>query len=329
MLSSLAISLLLLLLFFNPKAFALSQEELIAGAKREGQLLLYTSVAAPQAQMSLGAFQKKYPFIRTEYYRTGKVQLLSRVLLEQQAKKSIADVIHSSVIQINIMKKKGALSRYIPSEAASYPSQYKDPDGYWSSVYVSSTVMGYNSRQVSRAEAPKKYEDLLQARWKSSIGIDSNQIEWFAMLVKVKGRPFMEKLAAQRPQVRTGNELVVNLLAAGEFPIAAGILDYSIEGLKNQGASVEWVALEPVITHPVGVALPSHPLHPYAGKLFAEFLLSKEGQEVVNQYRRVPIREDVESKHGRLFRQYELLIVDPDLGEREAEATELFRRLFQ
>ena len=60
---------------------------------------------------------------------------------------------------------------------------------------------------------------------------------------------------------------------------------------------MDWIGLEPVITYTVAVSLPSRqPPRPFAAKLFIEWLLSKEGQEVVNQYGRVPIRDDVESR---------------------------------
>jgi iron(III) transport system substrate-binding protein len=193
---------------------AQTQGQLIAGAKKEGKLVVYASAAAQQLQMYFTAFNKKYPFIKTKFFRTGKQKLLSKVLLEQQAKQHFADVIHTSVIETNIMKKRGALSRHVPNEAASYPSQYKDPEGFWTSAYASGTLMGFNSRQVKRSEAAKTYDDLLLPRWKNALAIDSNKIEWFAMLLKLKGRPFMEKLARQSPTLRDGNTLVLQLLAA-------------------------------------------------------------------------------------------------------------------
>ena len=243
-------------------ALAQTYEQLIAGAKKEGRLILYASATAPQLQMYFAAFNKKYPFIKTEFFRTGKQALLSKVLLEEQAKQRIADVIHTSVIETSIMKKRGALSKYVPLEAAAYPAQYKDPEGLWTSAYASGTLLGFNSRQVKRPEAPKNYEDLLNPRWKSAIAIDSNKIEWFAMLLKLKGQAFMEKLAAQQPTVRSGNTLVLQLLAAGEFPISAGVYEYSVEDLKTRGAPVDWIGLEPVITYTVAVSLPSQPPHP-------------------------------------------------------------------
>jgi iron(III) transport system substrate-binding protein len=318
-----------LLLSAQASAWAQTHEQLIAGAKKEGKLVVYASATAPQLQMYFTTFNKRYPFIKTEYFRTGKQKLVSKILFEEQAKQHIADVIHTSVIETNILKKRGVLSKYVPREAASYPAQYKDPEGFWTSAYASGTLLGYNSRQVRRADVPKNYDELLNPRWKNAIAIDANKIEWFAMLLKLKGRPFMEKLAALNPTLRDGNTLVLQLLAAGEFPVAAGVYEYSIEDLKTKGAPVDWLGLEPVITYTVAASLPSQPNNPNSAKLFIEWLLSKEGQEVINQYGRVPIRDDVESKYGKILKQHKLLMTDIDLGQKEAEVNETFRKLFR
>jgi hypothetical protein len=110
------------------QSFAQTQEQLVAGAKKEGKLVVYASATAPQLQMYFATFNKRYPFIKTEFFRTGKQKLVSKILFEEQAKQHIADIIHTSVIETNILKKRGALSRHVPNEAASYPSQYKDPE---------------------------------------------------------------------------------------------------------------------------------------------------------------------------------------------------------
>jgi len=322
------IAILFLLALVGTSA-AQTLEQLIAGAKKEGKLVVYASATAPQLQMYFTAFNKKYPFIKTEFFRAGKQKLVSKILFEEQAKQHIADIIHTSVIETNILKKRDALSKHVPLETASLPAQYKDPEGFWTSVYASGTLLGYNSRQVKRADVPKNYDELLNPRWKNAIAIDSNKIEWFAMLLKLKGRPFMEKLAALNPSVRDGNTLVLQLLAAGEFPVAAGVYEYSIEDLKTKGAPVDWLGLEPVITYTVAASLPSRPNNPNSAKLFIEWLLSKEGQEVINQYGRVPIRDDVDSKYGKILKQHKLLMTDIDLGQKEAEVNETFRKLFQ
>lgn len=318
-----------LVVFFATNLHAQTLDQLIAGAKNEAKLVIYASAAAQQLQMYLAGFGKRYPFIKTEYFRTDKQKLITRVLLEEQAKQRLADVVHTSVIETHILKKRGALSRYVPAESASYPSQYKDPEGYWTSVYASGTLLGFNTRQVKRAEAPKSYEDLLNPKWKNAMGIDNTKIEWFSMLLKLKGRPFMEKLAAQNAQVMAGNTNLLNLLAAGEFAIMAGVYEYSVDNLKSKGAPVDWIGLEPVITYTVAASLPSQPAHPFAAKLFIEWLLTKEGQEVINQYGRVPIRDDIDSKYGKILKQHKLLMTDVDLSQREVEVNEMIRKLFR
>jgi len=309
-------------------AVALSQEELINEAKKEGRLVFYASGTTEQTTMFLDAFRSKYPFIKTEYFRTGKTALLNRVLKENQAKKIIADAIQSSVIELNLAKRGGALGKYIAHEAKDYPANYKDPEGFWTTIFISSNLLGYNTRQVAKEDAPKTYDDLLLPRWKGLIGIDSNKIEWFGTLMNVKGRAFMEKLAEQKPQVRDGNQLLLNLLSAGEYPIASAAYEYSIESLKQKGAPVDWVALEPVIVYPAGIAVTSQPPHPFTARLFAEFMVSKEGQEVVNKYGRIPVRTDVDSKYGGLLKKFKLLMTDIELGQKSAELHKELRRLF-
>ena len=105
-------------------ALVLSQEELINEAKKEGRLVFYASGTTEQTTMFLDTFnQKDYPFIKTEYFRTGKTALLNRVLKENQAKKIIADAIQSSVIELNLAKRGGALGKYIAHEAKDYADQ--------------------------------------------------------------------------------------------------------------------------------------------------------------------------------------------------------------
>ena len=64
-------------------AFSQTQDQLIAGAKKEAALVVYASATAEQLQMYFAAFNKKYPFIKTEFFRTGKQKLVSKVLFEE------------------------------------------------------------------------------------------------------------------------------------------------------------------------------------------------------------------------------------------------------
>ena len=102
--------LLALFFLFTAAASAAAQthEQLVAGAKKEGKLLVYASATAPQLQMYFATFNKRYPFIKTEFFRTGKQTLVNKILIEDKAKQRLADVVHTSVIETNILKKRGA-----------------------------------------------------------------------------------------------------------------------------------------------------------------------------------------------------------------------------
>src|SRR5262245_29031754 len=127
---------------WNTHSFAQTQEQLIAGAKKEGKLVVYASATAPQLQMYFAVFNKRYPFIKTEFFRTGKQKLVSKILFEEQAKQRIADIIHTSVIETNILKKRGALSRHVPNANTTYPNQDNETEGYRPAAYDICTFSG-------------------------------------------------------------------------------------------------------------------------------------------------------------------------------------------
>src|SRR5215510_4049899 len=105
------------LCFCHSVAVAQTQEQLIAGAKKEGKLVVYASATAPQLQMYFAVFNKRYPFIKTEFFRTGKQKLVSKILLEEQAKQHFAYVMHTSMIESNILNKRCAVPRQVPEDA--------------------------------------------------------------------------------------------------------------------------------------------------------------------------------------------------------------------
>lgn len=313
-------------------AFAETPEDiqtLIEAAKKEGHLSLYSSGTAAQCQLFLDRFREKYPFIKTDYYRTGKVGLLTRTLTEHRFKKYSADVILTSATSAYILKKSEVLAKYFPPESKFLPEELRDPEGYWPGVYISEVVLAYNKNLVSSNEVPKRYEDLLDPKWKGKMEIEVNKVEWFANLLKSKGEGFFEKFSQQKPSLRTGNQLGLQLLAAGEFNILADAFLYSIEESKSMGMPIEWIGLEPVTTYLVSNSLLANAPHPNAAKLFINFMLTKEGQNVVVEFGRTPIRSDVESKYKKLLNNYKTIMTDIKMGEIEKEINDLVRKYFR
>ncbi len=323
------------LVIFWDKAVAQSQEELTAklveGAKKEGKMVLYTAMSVDDAQKFLEGFKKKYPFIATEVYRAGSEKLLYRVLNESKAKKYFADVLKDN-FTILISKKEGLGMKYVSPESKSYPEGFKDPEGFWTAVYLVTRVLGYNTKLVDTRDVPKRNEDLLDPKWKGKIGMDAENSEWFFMQLKTMGREkgieFMKKLAGQDIQFRTGKTLLTQLLSAGEFSIGVGLNGHQVEKLKGDGAPIGWVAIEPVVTLISPIMVMANAPHPNAAKLFMDFVLSLEGQKIVRSFNRIPVRPDVLPDPPRLTQGVKLTPLDPSFVENMEEYNRLYRDIF-
>jgi iron(III) transport system substrate-binding protein len=196
-------------------------------------------------------------------------------------------------------------------------------------VYSIPRVVAYNTKMVKADAAPKTYDDLLQPKWKDSFGLSSSATLWYAGFLKYygdeKGRDFMKKLSGQKPQFRDSETVISQLLVAGEFPLG---LTYShqIGTLKKKGAPVEWVrTIQPIVTGLKPISLSSKATHTNAGKLFIDFALSKEGQELIGSFNRIPSRSDVPSELREGAKFYP---ADPQWGDSYGKYVDEFREIF-
>src|SRR5207249_10012360 len=142
----------------------------------------------------------------------------------------------------------------------------------------------FNTHQVSRAQAPKAVEDLLQPKWKGKLGMDKDADDWLAAVMDFygddKSKQLARALGAQNLQIRTGRSLVSQLVAAGEFPVQIDAHHHEAVTLRKAGAPIDYVFPEPFI--PVkavsALVLSSRPPHPHSAALLVDFMLSKKGQ---------------------------------------------------
>jgi iron(III) transport system substrate-binding protein len=305
--------------------------KLIEGAKKEGKLVWYTSMLASDAKVMLDAFQKKYPFINAELLRGSSENTLNRILTETRVGQWRFDVVAPTGTEILVHHK--LISPYASPEANTYIQELKDRDGYWTGIFALHYVIGYNTQLVPEKDAPKRWEDLLDPKWKGKISIDQEEYPWYATLLEAWGREktekYMQALAKQDIHWRKGHTLIAQLMAAGEFPVAI-VYANRIESMKKNGAPVEWVnTLDPVVVSINSIALSARPNYPNTGKLFIDFVLSKEGQEMIRSFGRVPARSDVKPLSPKLDQtRLKLKAVPPDMEMRYNEYVQEFKRIF-
>src|ERR1051325_5907207 len=140
------------------------REKILAGARQEGRLVLYTGMDTDEANLYTKEFSKHYPFIRTEVFRSSGEKVQTRFLVEHRADVHSADVFQTSIVQVYQLKNAGLLSRYVSDESRAYSEDFKDAQGYWTAFYLIPYVIGYNTRSVAPRDVPTSYDDLLQPR---------------------------------------------------------------------------------------------------------------------------------------------------------------------
>ncbi len=306
-------------------------ESTINAAKKEKNLVVYTSMTIGQMESMLNAFKNKYSFIQTAMFRAVGERLLTKIMTEAQAGRYEFDVVQSAETQIYFLKKKNLLMRYLSPESNYLPKSFVDPQGYWAAVYIMPNVIGYNTQMLKRSEVPKNYEELLNPKWKGKIGMDSTKPEWFVWMLKRMGREkglaFMKKLAGQDIKLYAGLTLLTNLLASGEFPLVLNDYLHSVEEVKRKGAPVDWVAFDPVFTkfQPIGVG--SRTPHPNAAKLFVDFALSLEGQKIIASFARIPTRRGVPTEISGLDK-LSYVVDELSAADDFNKNYELFRSIF-
>jgi iron(III) transport system substrate-binding protein len=293
----LSLLLIFLTVFYSPhtSAQAAQTAALIEGAKKEGKLVWYTSMAVDTSKPLLDAFEKEYPFIKPDLVRAGEEQLMNRILTETRAGKWNFDAVSTS--SISVLSERHMLTPYWAPERDAFMDLFKDPQGYWTGIFVNNLVLAYNTRMVAEKDAPKNYPDLLDPKWKSQILMDSTDYDWFGTLATVWGREktvqFMQRLAHQQPAWRRGHGLTAQLVGAGETALAWAY-SFRIERMKREGAPVDWVdSFDPIVVTISGMGLSAKAANPNAAKLLINFATSRKGQEMVREMRRIPARTDV------------------------------------
>jgi len=264
-------------------------------ALKEGEVVWYTPTAIEDSQKMIQAFERKHPGIKVRLFRNRETSLLPRIISEKQAGRPIVDVTSLRGIGYYQLWKRNLIQPYISPESAAYPKGFKDSKGFWTDLYDTYYVWSHHTGLMKNP--PRNFEELIQPRYRGRIGMDTDEIEWYAGLIESWGKDrtvrFLKNLAAQQIRYRDGHTLVAQLMAAGEFELTLAFSE-RIDKMKKEGAPVDWITtFDPIIVsiHPIAIAADAP--HPEAARLFIDFALSKEGQATVRDSGRVSPRPDL------------------------------------
>jgi len=304
-------------------------KRLVEGAKKEREVLLYSTMTVADGRALATAFERKYG-VKVNHWRGSAEKIVSRAIAEARARRHEADVFETSSHRIEALYRERLLEDFhTPVLRDIVPAAFPRGHRQYVADRFAFFVMGFNTNLVKPEELPATYEDLLQPRWTGRITIEGTDVLWFAAMVKAmgeeKGIAYFRKLAAMKPEIRHGHIHTAQLVASGEVAFFLTAYNNNMETLKLKGAPVDWKPLQPAFGQAAAIGVSRYAPHPHAALLFTEFVLSREGQEILKGANRVPTSTLVDSPLNKF--NYE--IVDPMLALDEGDKWDkLFSNLF-
>jgi len=282
----------------GPSALPVSQEEILAQARRERELDWYTSLPAQDAHAIARRFMQKYPFLTCRVTRSSTFEIVQRVQNEISRGQVVADVLHvlDTGVFVNLQQS-GQLYRYEAPESKSLPPALRSP-GYWAACRVVVTALAIREGERLKLEA---WSDLLNLPLDTAIGIKDAETSGSAyatyyLLRDKYGYSFWERLAVRHVRIYRSEVDMLAGLRRGEVDVLAGIM--AEPASREPGVRMIWPKDgAPIVLGPIAV-LAAAP-HPNAGKLFVDFVLSREGQALIRDVGGgYPAREDLEPPRG-------------------------------
>jgi iron(III) transport system substrate-binding protein len=275
-------------------------ERIVAAAKREGALTLYTTIAEKDLATIIKPFEDRYG-IKVTVWRASTDKVLQRTVAETRAGRYDVDVIHFGSPEMEALARGKILAPIDSPVQADLRPGSVPAHKQWAATILSVWVQAYNTNLVKKQDLPKTYQDLLDPKWKGKLGIEAKDEDWFATVVQElggeeKGLAFFRELVAKNGiSVRKGHTLLDNMVVSGEVPLALTVYNYMPAQAKKKGAPIDWFAIEPAIARSNAVGVARKAPHPDAGLLFYEYLLGPEGQKAMASIKYVPTNTKVKS----------------------------------
>ena len=283
-------------------AMLLSLASFASAEGASGKVMLYSSMQEAQLQAIEQAFEAKYPGVDMEYYYAGGGKLVTKMTTEAQDGGQIASdlVWLGDPSDYEVFKKNGWLEPYVSPETDHIAKEYMDPEGYYTAGRLVTMGIAWFIG-VDEADAPKTWNDLLDPKWYNQIIMtDPSQASttkyWMAAMMQNEkyGPEYFQKLRENGVELESGTTATHNRVADASYMVGI-CLDYVSANLIAEGSPMAFhYTTEDGITMTSPVAIIKGCANPDNAKLLMDFILSKEGQEVLVANNLVSVRDDVE-----------------------------------
>jgi iron(III) transport system substrate-binding protein len=276
-------------------------KEIYPKAKQEGSLVVYTIWDVEHIQSILAAFSKRFPGIETSYWQGRRSEIITRTLTEFQGGQKSTDVILSEGAPV-VLRAAGAIEPYDTVQASAL--LLHDPT--LPTVSLQIMALSYNTKKLKTSELPKNWEDVIDPKFKNIVALDdlmragplSGMLAGFKTYWKDDARwtKFIKGLKALNVTVHKSTSAMFRLLIAGEYSISMPSLLHDVVDEKEKGSPVDFVKDAAPVISAQQLGIYGKAPHINSAKLFAEWMISPEGQYAVAAVGRETSRKGIKSK---------------------------------
>src|SRR6267154_2063565 len=247
------------------------EKRIIEGAKKEREVVVYTSLNLKDSVPIVEVFERKYG-VKVRLWRSSSEKVLQRAVAEARAGRFSCDILETNGPEMEAMHREELLEEFFSPHFKDLPASAFPKHRHYVADRFNFFTIAYNTNLVKANEVPDHYEDLIHPRFAGRVGIEASDVDWFGAVVKSmgeeKGIAFFRKLAAAKPELRSGHTLMAELVASGEIPLAATIYNHNAERLVVKGAPIRWKALKPTFGRPNAIGVTRRAPHPHAARFF-------------------------------------------------------------
>jgi iron(III) transport system substrate-binding protein len=269
----------------------------LAAAKAEGELVVYGSMNEQEAFPFWKGFEDATG-IKVSYVRGSDTQLIARIAIESRAQQPSWDLIMTTTLT---RLPQNFLTPHDPPLAKELPEGARDKERRWYGVYANYNTPAYNTNLVKKEDLPQSYEDFAKHKeWAGKVAIDGTDGEWLAAMLAHYGEERGSKIlkdivATLNPIVVDGHLALARSVGSGEYWLALNNYASLTVNVKLAGAPTDFWALDPVTVFFGSIGMSPLAPHPKAALLASNYAVSKEGQSLLPNFGRIPVRTDVQT----------------------------------
>ena len=305
----------------------LTVAQLYAKAKVEGEVAVNSGASDDDMKIIAAGFNKLYPGIKIVHFEQQGEDSAAKLSAEANAGVYKTDLLDTEQNTAYEVAKAGLLAKYTPPAAAKFDARLKQPE--FTGYRIQIKAITYNTDKVKGADVPTGYQDLLDPKWKNKVCVEESEVSTFADMLtdlgRDKGLAYWKALNANGLRFVKGQSDLVQAVVAGDCPISVAANVHSTAQQMAKGAPINWVKTDPLYANYGALGIVAKAPHPYAARLWMNYLLSDAGQQSVADDYRIPANSEVQPKEPELKQgTFKMVLAGIDVMKNFTEYNNLF-----